>query len=250
MSKENGRPVALVTGAAVGIGRRVAEKLAESGYDVALTYRHHPADEVVAAVEAAGGVCLSYMTDATDSAQVSEAVGTVIETFGRIDLLVTNVGGLIARHGVGVMTDEHWHAVIDVNLSSTFYFVRAVVEHLRPGGRIVTMSSLAGQNGGGEGASAYAASKAGVIGFTRALAKELGPKGITVNTLAPGYIDDTPFHATFSSDEARAGMVAGSAVRRAGVPDDVADAVLYLASEGASFITGTVVDLNGGAYFS
>jgi 3-oxoacyl-[acyl-carrier protein] reductase len=177
-------------------------------------------------------------------------VSATIARFSRLDLVITNAGGLVARHPAGTMSDEHWHKVIDVNLSSTFYVVRAAAEHLKPGGRIVTMSSLAAQNGGGDGASAYAASKAGIVGLTRAYAKEFGPRGVTVNTLSPGYIDDTPFHATFSTDAAREGMIAGAAMRRAGNPDDVADAVLYLASEGASFVTGTVIDLNGGSYFS
>jgi 3-oxoacyl-[acyl-carrier protein] reductase len=250
MSEISSKPVAFITGAAVGIGKRIAERLAQSGYDIALTYHSSPADDVVAAIEAAGSECMSMRVDVTDSAEVSSAVSATIDRFSRLDLVITNAGGLIARQLAGTMSDEHWHRVIDVNLSSTFYVVRAASEHLQSGGRIITMSSLAGQNGGGDGASAYAASKAGVVGLTRAYAKEFGPRGITVNTLSPGYIDDTPFHATFSSDAARQAMVAGSAMRRAGNPDDVAEAVLYLASEGASFVTGTVVDLNGGSYFA
>jgi 3-oxoacyl-[acyl-carrier protein] reductase len=250
MADSSSRPVAFITGAAVGIGKRIAERLAESGYDIALTYHSNAADDVVESIKKTGSDCLSIRVDVTDSAEVSSAVSATIARFSRLDLVITNAGGLVARHPAGTMSDEHWHKVIDVNLSSTFYVVRAAAEHLKPGGRIVTMSSLAAQNGGGDGASAYAASKAGIVGLTRAYAKEFGPRGVTVNTLSPGYIDDTPFHATFSTDAAREGMIAGAAMRRAGNPDDVADAVLYLASEGASFVTGTVIDLNGGSYFS
>jgi 3-oxoacyl-[acyl-carrier protein] reductase len=250
MSGISSRPVAFITGAAVGIGQRIAEKLAENGYDIALTYHSHPADGAVEFIERVGADCLSLQVDVTDSAEVNSAVSATIARFARLDLVVTNAGGLIARQPIETMSDEHWHKVIDVNLSSTFYVVRAAVPHLMPGGRIVTMSSLAAQNGGGGGASAYAASKAGVIGLTRAYAKEFGPRGITVNTLSPGYISETPFHASFSSDAARMSMVESSAMRRAGNPDDIADAVVYLASPGASFLTGTVVDLNGGSHFS
>jgi len=250
MTERDGRRVALITGAAVGIGRSIAETFAENGYDIALTYHSHSGDEVSAEVRRAGAASVAMQVDATDPAQVTDAVAATLLELGRIDVVITNAGGLVSRQGVGEMSTEHWHTVIDVNLSSTFYFVREAQAHLPKGGRIITMSSLAGENGGGEGGSAYAASKAGVIGLTRALAKELGPRGITVNTLAPGFIDKTPFHATFSTEEGKKAMAAGAAVRRPGVPADVAAAALFLASEQASFITGAVIDLNGGAYFS
>ncbi len=249
MTNESNRPLALITGAAVGIGKKIAEKFAESGYDIALTYLNHEADDVIESVKSFGVNCYSARVDATDTAAINVAVSDIIKEFGRLDVLVTNVGGLIARQPMMTMTDEHWHKVVDVNLSSTFYFIRAAAPHMQSGGRIVTLSSLAGQNGGGDGASAYAASKAGVIGLTKALARELGPRGITVNTLTPGFIDDTPFHATFSSDEAKEAMVNATAVKRAGIPEDVANAALYLASPGASFVTGIAIDLNGGAYY-
>ena len=163
---------------------------------------------------------------------------------------MNNAGGLLARVAIAEMTDEHWHRVLELNLSGAFYCTRAAAAHLGPGGRIVNLSSLAAENGGGPGATAYAAAKAGLVGFTRAAAKELGGRGITVNAIAPGFIDETPFHATFSSADAQQAMIAQAAVGRAGSPADVAALVSYLASPEAGFVTGTVIDVNGGSYYT
>jgi 3-oxoacyl-[acyl-carrier protein] reductase len=144
------------------------------------------------------------------------------------------------------MEDEHWHQVIDVNLSSAFYCTRAVLPFMKNGGSIVNMSSVAGRNGGGYGAAPYAASKAGVIGLTLGLAKELAPRNITVNVLAPGFIVDTPFYETFTGVENYDGVIQNIPLKRAGVHDDVAGAVLYLVSNLGSWVTGQVVEINGG----
>jgi 3-oxoacyl-[acyl-carrier protein] reductase len=148
------------------------------------------------------------------------------------------------------MSDEHWHEMIDVNLSSAFYCCRATLPYMQSGwGRIVNMSSLAARNGGGSGAVAYAAAKAGLLGLTRGLAKELAPKGITVNAVAPGLILETPFHETFNTEAGRQAAIAGIPLKRGGVPNDVAGAVLFLVSDLAAFITGEVTEINGGAWF-
>jgi 3-oxoacyl-[acyl-carrier protein] reductase len=242
--------VALVTGGGVGIGKDVAVRLAAEGADVAVTYLTHPADETRQAIEEQGRRAYAVQIDASVPEDVSAAVDRVVNELGRLDILVNNAGGLIARVPIAEMTDEHWHRVIDVNLSSAFYFTRAFAPHMTRGGRIINIGSLGGDNGGSAGAGAYATAKAGLVGFTRAAAKEFGVAGITVNAIAPGFIDDTPFHATFSVPASKDAMVAQTAVGRAGRPADVSEVVAFLSSAGAGFVSGAVIDVNGGSYFT
>ncbi len=244
------RRVALVTGGALGLGRAIALRLAAGGASIAVGYHSHPADDVIAEIEAQGGEACAVALDVTDRAQVDEAVADLVARLGRLDVLVNNAGGLLARIPIADMSDDHWHRVLAINLTGAFYCTRAAAPHLGPGGRIVNVSSLAAENGGGPGAAAYATAKAGLIGFTRAAAKELGAKGVTVNAVAPGFIDDTPFHATFTPVEAQRAMVAQTALGRPGDPEDVAAVVAFLASPDAGYVTGTVTDINGGSYYS
>src|SRR5690606_19446049 len=169
---------------------------------------------------------------------------------GGLDVLVCNAGHLIGRVPVAEMSDEHYRRVVDVNLGATFWTCRAAIEHLRASNRarIITMASLAAHNGGGPGSVLYAAAKAGIRGFTKGLAKELGPAGITVNAVAPGYIAETAFHATFSTPEAQQNMIKNTPIGRAGRVEDVAAAVRYLASAEAGYITGTTLDIDGGTW--
>jgi 3-oxoacyl-[acyl-carrier protein] reductase len=248
--EEQRRRVALVTGGALGIGRAIAVRLAADGVAVAIGYHSQPADEAVAEIEAQGGEAIGVLLDVTDRRSVDDAVADVVARLRGLDVLVNNAGGLLARVGIEEMSDDHWQRVLDLNLASAFYCTRAAAPHLGRGGRIVNVSSQAAENGGGPGASAYAAAKAGLIGFTRAAAKELGGRGVTVNAVAPGFITDTPFHATFSSMESQRSMVAQAAVARAGEPADVAAVVAFLASPEAGYVTGTVTDINGGSYFT
>ena len=241
---------ALVTGGNVGIGKAVALALAEHGADVALTYYRHTDTETAEAIERLGRRALALQVDVTDSAAVDRAVDEVAAAFGHIDILVANAGGLVGRVGLAAMTDEHWHYVLNVNLSSAMYCARAAARHMDPGwGRMILISSLAARHGGGPGTMAYSTAKAGQLGLTRFLAKELAP-GITVNAVAPGLILDTPFHETFTSPPDQQAYINATLVKRPGLPDDVAATVLFLASDLAGFITGEVVDVNGGAYFS
>ena len=240
---------ALVTGGGVGIGRGVVLALAGAGADVALTYRSHDGDAVAAEVRGMGRRGFAWTLDATDGAAVTETVDAAASALGGLDILVNNAGGLIARRAVRDMTGEHWRQVLDVNLSSAFYVTRAALRHMGRGGRIVNISSQAGRNGGGSGAAAYATAKAGMDGLTRALAKELGPEGITANSIAPGLILETPFHETFTPPEGQRAAIAATPLGRPGNPADVAGAVLYLVSDLGSFSNGAVLDLNGGTYF-
>jgi 3-oxoacyl-[acyl-carrier protein] reductase len=242
---------AVVTGAGIGIGRAIALALAGGGAEVAITFWSHPeeANQTSQAINRAGP-CLQL--DATDSTQVNSVFSRISQAFrGNIDILVNNAGHLVGRVPIADMTDEHWRQVIDVNLTSTFYCSRAVIPYMNRGwGRIVNMSSLAGHDGGGAGAAAYAAAKAGIIAFTRGLAKELAPKGVTVNAVAPGLILGTPLHGTFTKPEAQQAAIARIPLSRAGSPDDVAGAVVYLASDLAAFVTGEIIEINGGVWFS
>ena len=244
---------AFVTGGNIGIGRAVSLALARCGADVALTYYSHEEEgkDTVDAIKKMGKNGFAFHLDATDGNQVKDVTGQVAQALGgHIDILMNNAGHLIGRASIAEMTDEHWFKTINVNLTSTFYCTRAVLPFMNTGwGRIINMSSLAARNGGGNGATAYAASKGAIIAFTRGLCKEVADQGITVNGVAPGLILETPFHETFNTDAGIKGAIDATPLKRGGTPDDVANAVLYFASELGSFITGEILEINGGLYF-
>lgn len=243
---------ALITGGGVGIGLAIAQDLTDRGARVAISYRtHRPDDAVLAALgDASGQEVLALQADVTEPEQVAGLADRVRGKFTTLDILVNNVGGLIQRSTIAEMDLALWRTVLATNLDSTFMVTHAVLPFLRrPGGRIVNMASLAGRNGGHPGATAYATSKAALFGFTRGLAKELAPEQITVNAVAPGFIEDTPFHSTFTSEDSKRQTIATIPAGRAGVPADVAQAVGWLTEDGAGFVTGTIVDINGGQYF-
>jgi 3-oxoacyl-[acyl-carrier protein] reductase len=243
---------AFVTGGNVGIGKAIAVALARCGANIALTYLSHAGQETVMEIQTLGRTAVALPMDATDSVNINRVVAEAAGHLGgHIDILVNNAGGLVGRVPVAEMDDAHWHKVIDLNLSSAFYCTRAVLPYMTTGwGRIVNVSSLAAQNGGGAGAMAYSASKAGMLGMTRGLAKELAPQGITVNAVAPGLILDTPFHETFTSEENQRTTIESTPLKRPGTPDDVAGVVVYLASDLASFVTGDTTAINGGTWFA
>lgn len=245
---------AFVTGGNLGIGRAIALSLARCGVDVALSYYSHKqeGEQTVRDIEKMGRKAFAFQLDATNSAQVKEVVDQVAQALGgHIDILMNNAGHLVKRSPIADMTDEHWFTTMNVNVTSTFFCTRAVLPYMNTGwGRIVNMSSLAARNGGGNGATAYAAAKGAIIAFTRGLCKEVADQGITVNAVAPGLILDTPFHETFNTDAGIQGAINGTPLKRGGTPDDVAGAILYFVSELGSFITGEIIEINGGLYFA
>jgi 3-oxoacyl-[acyl-carrier protein] reductase len=244
--------VALVTGGASGIGQAVSEVLAAQGASVAVHYFNSAdgAAAVVAAVQRAGNKGVSVQADLRKPGEADRVVAATVTDLGGLDILVNNAGFLVQRCPVAEMSDELFHTIMDVNLTSTFCMCRAALRHMLPkgSGSIVNMSSAAAFAGGGGGAVVYATSKAAIVGFTRALAKEVGPKGIRVNAVAPGQIG-TQFHDRFSTPEGRANTVKTIPLGREGTAEEVAHAVAFLASPAASFVNGEVAGINGGMYF-
>ncbi|WP_418320659.1 SDR family NAD(P)-dependent oxidoreductase [Piscinibacter sakaiensis] len=235
-----------VTGGASGIGAAIVRACAARGDNVAFTY-WSSADEARSLCAELGGSVLTLRSDVTDEAQVEQAFAQALDRFGHIDVLMANAGGLLKRVKCVDMSLEFWNQAIALNLTSTFLCCRAALRHMVPrhSGNIVLMSSLAGHDGGGPGASHYGTAKGALLAFTRALAKEVGPDGVRVNAIAPGLIA-TRFHDQFNTPEGRAAGVSRTPLRREGQPEDVANAALHLSSDASSFLTGEVLEVNGG----
>ncbi len=245
MSTFEGR-VALITGASRGIGRAIATRLASGGATIVAAARGDNAAATAGAITAAGGRAETVSLDVTDAASVSAVVAGVIERHGRIDILVNNAG--ITRDQLMLrMKRDDWDAVIATNLTAAFTTIQAVLKPMvkQRSGRIINISSVVGQSGNA-GQANYAASKAGLIGFTKSLALEVASRNITVNAVTPGLIDTDMTRAI--SAGAHEEWTSRIPLQRLGTPDDVAGAVAFLASDEASYITGHVLAVNGGMY--
>lgn len=242
---------AIVTGGGRDIGRACAIRLAKEGAQVAINYHSsgEGAEAAVSEIFGFGGKALALQGDMTKQADVEALINETRSQFGdEIHVLVHVTGGLVARKKFDEMDQDHWNAVMDLNVTSLFHLSKAAIPFMPTGSSIIPFASQAGRDGGGPGAIAYATSKGAVMTMTRGMAKELGPK-IRVNALCPGMID-TDFHNIFTKAEVRKNVSNAAAVKREGTADEVANLVAFLASDEASFMTGACIDINGGILFS
>ena len=238
--------IALVTGASRGIGRAIATRLAAQGATVVAAARAQNAADTVSAITSSGGKAEVASADVSDAAAVDALVGGTLQRHGRIDILVNNAG--IAKDQLMLrMKRDDWDQVIATNLTAAFALTQAVLKPMirQKGGRIVCISSVVGQSGNA-GQANYAASKAGLIGFAKAVAQEVASRNITVNVVAPGLIATDMTRAI--TDNAREDWAARIPLKRLGTPEDIAAAVCFLASDEAAYITGQVLAVNGGMY--
>jgi 3-oxoacyl-[acyl-carrier protein] reductase len=238
---------ALITGASRGIGRACARSLASAGYRIILAARSaEKLEEVASELKPGGAEVFVVEIDLASSDSIAAAFSKAAKEFGRIDILVNNAG--ITKDGLAVrMKKLDWENVLNTNLSGAFYAVQQVLPAMmrERWGRIVNISSVVGEMGN-PGQANYVASKAGLIGLTKSLAQEVGSRNITVNAVAPGFIETDMTHGL--SEELKQKMLEQTPLRRIGAPEDIAAAVKFLVSEEASFITGHVLDVNGGIY--
>lgn len=245
------KKVLLITGAAGGIGSEVCKLFGQKGYRIAFNdYRQENGEKILAELQDMGIEAAFFQADITKEDSVNEMVRKVVDTFGRIDVLINNGGGLGGRSFIDEMSLEFYNKVMDLNMTSVFYVTRACVPYLKKAGQengdasIINVTSIAAYNGGGPGASIYGASKAAVLAFTKAMAKELIPSSVRVNAVSPGTID-TPFHSATAPEIIESWKKAIPA-QRLGKPSEVANVMYFLSSEQASYLVGEVIQINGG----
>lgn len=242
--------VIIVTGASKGIGRATAIEFAKSGGSVVVNYNRSEkeAKEVLSLIKSESNSAIIVKADVSKRSEVDRLIQITKDKFGeKIDILVNNAGSMIERRLFKDMSEDLWDQCMEVNLKSVYLCSQAVIPTMKQNGfgRIINLSSIAARNGGSLGSSHYSASKAAVLNFTKNLAKELVGTGITVNSVAPGVIT-TPFHDKFTSQEARAKLNRMIPLGREGTPEEIAYAILFLASEYANYIVGETIEINGG----
>jgi 3-oxoacyl-[acyl-carrier protein] reductase len=239
--------VAIITGGAQGIGRAIALLLAQNGAHIVIAdINDKQAEETSQEIALLGRKTLAVKVDVSNFSEAANLGKTVIDAFGRIDILVNNAG--IARDELFLrMKEEEWDAVIAINLKSVFNCSKAVIRYMakQRGGKIISVASVVGQTGS-IGQANYAASKAGIIGFTKTLAREFASRGIMVNAVAPGFIETDMTRAL--PEKVREGLMGNIPLGRVGTPEEIAEAVLFLSSNASNYITGQVINVNGGLY--
>ncbi len=242
----------LITAGAQGIGEAITKHFIDSGANVAIHYfsSAETANQLVEYAKEKGQKAVAISGDLTKEADANAMVEKTIEAFGGLDILINNAGSLVARKMLHEMEAEFWHKVMDINLTSMMFVTRAAAPFLgkNDNSSIVNLASLAGRKGGHPGSLVYSTSKGAILTFTRALSTELGSQGTRVNAVSPGLILGTSFHNTHTTKESADETTKGIPIQRAGNADDVARAVLFLATEYDGFITGATLDINGGVY--
>jgi 3-oxoacyl-[acyl-carrier protein] reductase len=243
---------AIVTGGGTGIGRAIALGFGRCGANVVVDHPNgrKEADEVVKEIRGYGSKAIEVRADVTRWDEVQAMFSATLDAFGRVDILVNNAGGITTRHPAHEVPEEVWSHIVELNATSVFLCCKAAIPLLPDGtGRIINISSVAAHNGASIGLLPYGAAKAAVHNMTRNLAKELAPRGITVNGIAPGIID-TDFHRLHTPPETYAAFVKQIPLGRDGKPEDLVGAALLLASPEGSYITGEIIEVNGGAWFA
>lgn len=242
----------LITAGAQGIGESITKHFINSGANVAIHYfsSADTANQLVDYATSKGQKGVAVSGDLTKENDANALLDKTVEVLGGLDILINNAGSLVARKMLNEIETEFWHKVMDINLTSMMFVTRAASPYLakNDNSSIVNLASLAGRKGGHPGSLAYSTSKGAILTLTRALSSELGPNGTRVNAVAPGLILGTSFHNTHTTKESATATTAGIPIQRAGDADDVARAVLFLASEYDGFITGATLDINGGVY--
>lgn len=242
----------LITAGAQGIGEAITKHFIDCKANVAIHYfsSSDKANQLVDYAKSKGLKAIAVKGDLTKEDDANVLIKKTVEELGGLDILINNAGSLVARKLLSEMEIEFWNRVMDINLTSMMLVTRAAAAHLAKhnNSSIVNLASLAGRKGGHPGSLAYATSKGAILTYTRALATEFGPQGTRVNAVAPGLILGTLFHDTHTTKESANKTIDGIPIERAGNPNDVARAVLYLASEYDGFITGATLDINGGVY--